>query len=116
MSVGTGTRWRPNWGSGATPELVSEALKREKDAVRYPHGMFREARAGSYLLPPLPRVRRSEQSGGDGDSVGTRTPQVRLSALLLDSGVVWVEPVPGRLSDPAQPDVSARPDRGRGGC
>ncbi len=47
MPVGTGTRWRPNWGSGATPELVSEALKREKDAVHARMGCF--ARQGRVI-------------------------------------------------------------------
>ena len=35
--------------------------------------------------------------------------------MTIDSGVVWAEPVPGRPPDPAQPGVSAPPDRGRRG-
>jgi hypothetical protein len=38
------------------------------------------------------------------------------AGLLLASGVLWAEPVPGRPSDPAQPGVSAPPDRGRRSC
>jgi hypothetical protein len=58
------------------------------------------------LFPSLPRFRWSRRSGGEGNTVRTRTPQVRLSGSMLGAGVESLNvPTPvarrsrGRLHD-----------------
>src|SRR6266511_5011282 len=68
------------------------------------HRLFNPVGRPDTLRISVPEAPKTPASGREGNTVRTRTPQVRECGVLLDSGVMWGERVAGRLVDPAQPD------------